>query len=244
MELTTAGRAFEREVRTSLYGLDQAVQHARAIERGEAGLLRVGITTSAWLHPLTTRVMRQFSAALPGVDLQIRQAGTPELIAAIRAGELDAGIVRGIPAADGLRVTVMGREMMWLAVPHGHRFDNGSAAVRLSDLAGEAFIGYPRAPGEGLLQDVIAACAQHGFAPRFRYEAPLMLSALAMVAAGLGVAIVPNAARAIRLEGVVYRKLRRGEIAPAAMSFVISESGSADTAVRALQELVGIAAER
>jgi DNA-binding transcriptional LysR family regulator len=244
MELTASGRAFQQHVRALLTGLDGAVQHARAIERGEIGLLRLGVTTSAWLHPLTTRILRRFGAALPGVSLQIKQAGTPQLTAAMRGGDLDAAIVRGVPAGDGLQIRVLAKEPLWLAAPRARKIADGTTGVALSELVDQDFIGYPRAPGEGIYQDVIAACERRGFTPRFRYEAPQMLSALAMVAAGLGLAIVPNAARAIKLNGLAYQKLRAGEVAAAALSLATPKSKQPDAPVRELQQIAASESSR
>jgi DNA-binding transcriptional LysR family regulator len=106
--------------------------------------------------------------------------------------------------------------------------------LTLRDLAGEIFILYRRPLGPGLYDAIIAACQRAGFSPQIGQEAPRMLATLSLVAAGLGVTLVPASMRRLRVEGVVYRPLdrtagliaplnfayRRGETAPAARRFI------------------------
>ena len=76
--------------------------------------------------------------------------------------------------------------------------------IALSELAEESFILYRRHNGPGLYDAVISACAAAGFSPRMAQEAPRMLSTLSLVAAGLGVSLVPASLRRVNIEGVVY----------------------------------------
>ena len=81
--------------------------------------------------------------------------------------------------------------------------------MALPALAAETLILYRRPLGPGLHDAIVAACQRAGFSPTIGQEAPRMLATLSLVAAGLGVTLVPESMRQLQTEGVVYRRARR-----------------------------------
>jgi DNA-binding transcriptional LysR family regulator len=237
VELTPAGEALLAEARIVLNGAEHAITAARRAARGEAGRLGLGFTSSASFHPLVPRVIREFRAASPLVSLTLEEAGTAELVDGLRAGRIDAAFVRSPigPAVD-LAIRAVLEEEMVAVLPAGHRLAGGAAAPRLPLIAlqGETFILYRRPLGPGLYDAIIAACQRAGYSPRIGQEAPRMLATLSLVAAGLGVTLIPASMQRIGMEGVAYRRIerkaglvaplnlacRRGETAPAARRFL------------------------
>ena len=98
------------------------------------------------------------------------------------------------------------REMA-AALPARHRLTR-RPHLTLKDLAAETFILYRRPDGRGLYDVIIAACAEAGFSPHVGQEAPRIVSTLNLVAAGLGVTIVPASLSRLPLDGVSYRPLK------------------------------------
>lgn len=99
---------------------------------------------------------------------------------------------------------------MVVALPSNHMVAQSTApdsVVMLNTLAPENFIVYRRPAGPGLYDEIIAACHMEGFSPRIGQEAPRIVSTLNLVAAGLGIAIVPDSLRRMRMDGVTYRHL-------------------------------------
>lgn len=92
------------------------------------------------------------------------------------------------------------------ALPVRHRLARRPRFV-LRDLAEETFILYRRPDGRGLYDVIIAACAEAGFSPHVGQDAPRIVSTLNLVAAGLGITIVPASLSRLPLEGVRYRPL-------------------------------------
>jgi DNA-binding transcriptional LysR family regulator len=237
VELTPAGEALLAEARIVLNGAEHAITAARRAARGEAGRLGLGFTSSASFHPLVPRLIREFRAASPLVSLTLEEAGTAELVDGLRAERIDAAFVRSPigPAAD-LTIRAVLEEEMVAVLPAGHRLAAGAAAARLSLIAleGETFILYRRPLGPGLYDAIIAACQRAGYSPRIGQEAPRMLATLSLVAAGLGVTLIPASMQRIGMEGLAYRAIqrkaglvaplnlacRRGETAPAARRFL------------------------
>ena len=230
VELTDAGRALLDEARAILARTDAARTAVRRAARGEAGRLRIGLTNSACFHPAPPAAIRVFAVAAPQVGLSFEIASTPALIERLEAGEVDVAFVRTAAARQPvLSLRRLAEEPMIAALPAGHALADDDA-VALADLAGETFVGYPRAEGAGLYDAVIAACHGAGFSPRIGFEAPQMIATLSLVGAGLGVSIVPDSLRRMQLDGVAYRPLNRA--APTAELNLAFRAAGASAAVR------------
>jgi DNA-binding transcriptional LysR family regulator len=253
VELTQAGRALLGEAETILRQVDHAISAARRTARGEAGRIGLGFTSSASFHPFVPRAIRDYREAHPLVALNLEESGTGELVDALLAERLDAAFVRSpIGVAEGIAVHSLLEEAMVAALPAGHALLSGPAdrPLNLEALAPETFILYRRPLGPGLYDAIIAACQRAGYSPRIGQEAPRMLASLSLVAAGLGVSLVPQSMRRLRVSGVAYRPLdtaaglvaplnlayRRGETSPAVQRFIAlvrrAQSASSATPTR------------
>jgi DNA-binding transcriptional LysR family regulator len=210
VELTEAGRVFLTEARAVLARVDYAVEAAQRTARGEQGALAVGFTSSAAFHPFIPAVVRAFRERAPKVDLMLEESSTRELIGALQAGHLDVAFIR-VPSGniDGLTIEALLDEPMLVALPAHHPLLRGGRrkTLALADLANETFILYRRPTGPGLYDAIITACRSAGFSPSVGQEAPRMLSTLSLVAAGLGVSIVPESMRRLNAEGITYLAL-------------------------------------
>ena len=236
VELTPAGEVLLAETRTILRQIEHAVMTVQRTARGEAGRIGLGFTSSASFHPFVPQVIRAYREAQPLVAFNLEESGTTELVEALLAGRLDAAFVRSpILAHAGLAVHPVLDEPMVVALPQGHglAYSLGSP-LALAELAAETFVLYRRPVGPGLHDAIIAACDRAGFSPTIGQETPRMLSTLSLVAAGLGVTLVPESMSRLAAGGVAYRALaasaglsaplnlahRRGEPAAAVRRFV------------------------
>jgi DNA-binding transcriptional LysR family regulator len=222
VEPTDAGRALLVEARAVLARVAEAEAAVTRTARGEAGRIRVGFTNSACFHPLTAAAIRRFRAAAPQVGLSFEQAGTAALIEALQSGAIDVAFIRtAATRPHGLALHMLAEEAMIVALPVSHPLAGGDGALALADLATETFIGYPRAEGAGLYDAIIAACHAEGFSPRIGHETPQMIATLSLVAAGLGVSIVPASLRRMRLDGVAWRDLSAAAPPHAQLNFAL-----------------------
>jgi DNA-binding transcriptional LysR family regulator len=244
VELTDAGAAFLERARAILDQVDRAFATTRRTARGEQGRVVVGFTSSAPFHPFVPRVIRAFREMSPLVSLMLEESGSSELVHGLNNEDVDAAFIRS-PLADvvGLTVRPLLEEKMIVALPTGHPLAKGARAdagrnraapLELSALAKETFILYKRPGGPGLYDAIITACRGAGFSPIVGQEAPRIISTLNLVAAGLGVSLVPESLRRLQMDGVVYRRLadnarlvaplilacRRGENAAAVQRFI------------------------
>jgi DNA-binding transcriptional LysR family regulator len=216
MRVTEAGRAVIEEAQAILERAARLPDLAARAARGERGRLAVGYTSSGAFHPFVAQQIRAFRAASPGVVLALAEDGTPELVRGLEEERLDAAFVRsGGTHGPGLRVELLLEEPMVAAAPTGHALSE-TPAVELRALAAETFVFYRRPTGPGLHDAIVAACLRAGFSPTVGQEAPRMASTLGLVAAGLGVSIVPASMQRMNVEGVAFVPFRGdpGLVAP------------------------------
>jgi DNA-binding transcriptional LysR family regulator len=108
------------------------------------------------------------------------------------------------PADAALAYTPLTWEPLVAALPSTRRWP---ARVELAALAPEAFVVFPRATGAWLYDTIVGFCQRAGFVPRIEQEAIQMQTIVSLVAAGMGVALVPASLHHLRRTGVVYRPL-------------------------------------
>ena len=184
------------------------------------------------------RIIRAYREAFPLVALTLEEGGTTELIDDLRNERIDAAFIRtAIADQEGLVVSTLLREAMVLALPRGHALARREGALALRALAGETFIVYRRRNGPGLYDAILSACNAAGFSPRVGQEAPRIVSTLNLVAAGLGISLVPESLQRMRMDGVVFRRLT-GAAQPKAPLYLASRRGEISAAVRKFLELV------
>jgi DNA-binding transcriptional LysR family regulator len=175
------------------------------------------------------------------VSLTLDEGGTTDLIDDLRSERIDAAFIRtAITNQEGLVVSTLLQEAMVLALPRGHalaRQGNASKGLALKALAAETFIVYRRRSGPGLYDAILSACNSAGFSPRIGQEAPRIVSTLNLVAAGLGISLVPESLQLMRMDGVVFRRLI-GASQPMAPLYLAARRGETSTAVRKFLELV------
>jgi DNA-binding transcriptional LysR family regulator len=235
VELTAAGKALFAEAKAMLMHLDRALETTRRAARGEQGRLCVGIAPTAPFNPLVPKAIRSFSETFPLVSLVLEEGLSNEIVARFNNDQMDVAFVRAAQIhAEGVIVTPLQEEPIVAALPRHHPLarTGRSKAVPLKGLASDPFI-LIGPPGTGLHDETIAACRAAGFVPRLGQPAPRITSALSLVAAGLGIAMVPSTMQSVRMAGVVYRRLqgtgpkavlglasRRGDPSPVLRQFV------------------------
>jgi DNA-binding transcriptional LysR family regulator len=247
VDLTDAGAAFLDRARAILDQVERACATTRRTARGEQGRVVVGFTSSAPFHPFVPRVIRAFREMSPLVSLVLEESGSSELVQGLNNEEIDAAFIRS-PVADvvGLTVRPLLEEKMLVALPTGHALAKGAAnrapPLPLAALANETFILYKRPGGPGLYDTIITACRGAGFSPRVGQEAPRIISTLNLVAAGLGVSVVPESLRRLQMDGVVYRRLADNSQLTAPLILACRGGGNA-AAVQRFVDLVQSTAE-
>lgn len=205
VSLTPAGEFFHREVRRILGDLDSCVLGTRSIADGSRGLLRVGFTgTSAFTQ--LARLSLMIRSALPGVVLDVQaDLLTPAQVERLLDGRLDLGVLRGPVAEPGIETRTLLQERLVLALPADHRLVP-EAALEVIDVSADEFVAYADARS-AVNEAVVSSCRRAGFSPQVTHRAAGTAALLALVAANLGVALVPESVRSMQLDGVVFRDI-------------------------------------
>ncbi|MBS1694364.1 MAG: LysR family transcriptional regulator [Actinobacteria bacterium] len=206
VELTAAGRAFLRRTVAILDAVEDAAEQARRIGDGREGRLTVGCVGSA-TYSLLPRLVRQLRDTLPGVEVSVRgEMLAPAQIAALVAGDIDLALLRPPVEHPDVVFQTVRRDRLYAALPAGHRLADGGE-LGIAELRGEDFVAHA-GHGRSVMSTVVAAaCADAGFVPRVRHEVEETSTLVTLVAAGLGVAIVPAPTAELDIAGVRYRPL-------------------------------------
>ncbi len=205
VRLTAAGESLLADARRVLAGVESAALSAQRAARGEVGTLSIGFVASA-TYEILPDVLRRFRERHPEVALLLSELNAAEQAQALREGAINVGFARPAIREAGWVVEPVAQEPFVAALPERHPLA-GVGAVSLAGLAGEPFILFPSDPKPSYADLVQALCAQAGFAPSVAQEVREMQTAISLVAAGMGVALVPASVQNLRRRGVVYRPL-------------------------------------
>jgi len=204
IELTDAGKLLLEEARVILKQVESAKTGVQRRARGETGQLIVASGVAIYLHPLIPAIIREYGLKYPDVVVAPQTNYSALLTARLRAGKVDIAFIwRPVGDSDGLAIEPLEDEDLVVVLPAGHRLSN-SASVPLATLAEERFILFPRDLAPDPYDSLIAACRRAGFSPALGQEAPEIVSAIPLVAAGLGISIVPRSTSQIMADGVSY----------------------------------------
>lgn len=206
VRLSAAGAVFLEDARRILAASHAAAARARAVAEGEAGTLRLGLLDATAWGGEVPALLARFRAAHPEVRLELSATNTIAQLAALQAGELDAGFLyRQGELPPGLARRPIREDALVAALPRGHRLAAGRRALRPMDLAGEPFVWFPRAVAPAYFDRAMAAFAAVGLVPRVVQEGASDSVMLSLVSAGVGVSLVNSVARWRRPDGVVLR---------------------------------------
>ncbi|OKI89243.1 LysR family transcriptional regulator [Micromonospora sp. CB01531] len=201
--LTPAGRVFLDEARRLLTLAATAPLTARRVADGTAGSIRIGFTAVSALTVLG-RWIATAAEHLPGVDLVLSEMVTRVQLDAILAGELEVGLVREVPRSELLASRLVHTESLVLAAPRDHPLTRLGRSPRLADVAEHDVVTYSPSEAWYFYELVVAAFHQAGVAPRYVQHISQVHTLLSVVNAGLGVALVPRSASALRLENLAF----------------------------------------
>ena len=209
VELTEAGHALTRHAAGILARLDGAEQELGEIAGRRHGRLRFGSFPTA-LATLVPPAFAHFRRRHPDVTLTVIDDHLQRLLPRLAGGELDLALIyehEVLPEVE-LQRTVLLEDEFRVLLPARHRLSRRRRPLQLTDLAGEPWIG--GAPNSAWFRITGDACRQAGFTPQVGFASDDYTAVQALVAAGLGVSVVPGLAAAHPLPGLEVRTLASG----------------------------------
>jgi DNA-binding transcriptional LysR family regulator len=208
VELTETGIALRSDARAILDRVERSRETIRNLASGMTGHLRIGFTPASSLLRFFPKLISAFRSQRPDVRVELQELSSLGQIEALRAREIDVGIVRrpmSLVASD-LSLLKLLTDTLVVAMRRGHRLGHRSK-LSIADLRHEAFIFYPREAGVGIYEQVIALCARSGFSPNIVQEAREASTLIGLASTGLGVAVVPSGLQHIKLPHVLFKPL-------------------------------------
>jgi DNA-binding transcriptional LysR family regulator len=232
--LTPAGSLLLSEGRRLLAQAERTADQVRRAGLGLVGRISVAAIGSA-TYDVIPRLVREHRKRFPDVEVLLREMSTPAQVHALRDGEIDVGFLRLPADIDELVTYVVREERMALMLPESHPLA-GLGEVPLRALARERLIVFPAAPRPSWADTVVAACREAGFEPNVAQEAMESATVVSFVAAGIGVAPVPEGLLMLARPGVVCRLV--APPAPVTRLAVVHRGGDLLPAVAALLEVI------
>lgn len=204
--LTHAGTAFLLEARRVLRLAETAAVNARRIAQGDAGRVAIGFTAASG-YSILPKLIQLARAELPNVDLTLREMVTQEQVEALIDGRIDIGLLR--PPVNRLEFDTarLTNESLLAALPEGDP-RLAKDMLDLADFDGAPFIMYATEGAQYFHDILVSLFRSAGAAPVFVQHMSQIHSILALVHAGLGAALVPEAAVGLHFDAVHFRPVR------------------------------------
>jgi DNA-binding transcriptional LysR family regulator len=204
--LTSAGEAVLVQARLILHKLDQLPVIAQEAATGESGTLRVGFI-SLVAYELLPPMLRCLRTLKPRAEINLVEFLVMDQFSGILQDRMDVAILRPLYTDPAVETRVIHRAPFVVALPSGHPL-RVHERVSIHDLRGEEFITLPPSKtGPSFHEQIMRFCRIGGFEPTVVRDASDSQAMMGLIAAGMGIAIVPDLTRNLRTLGVEYRPL-------------------------------------
>ena len=240
VSLTAAGRQFLADSRQILSQVEAAAVRAERLHAGETGELRIGFTSSAPFIRAISDSLSLFRQRYPDVHLQTLEINTRAQIAPLNEGSLDIGLMRNTPLPDTLAWRLILREPLMAMVHQAHPLASRQR-ISLRALADEPFVFFDPHVGTGLYDDIVGLLRRYGIKPHITQEVGEAMTIIGLVAAGLGVSILPASFQRVRLEEMRWIEIEEPD-AVSEMWLVWSKHQEKSAACERFIALIGEAA--
>jgi DNA-binding transcriptional LysR family regulator len=204
--LTAAGTMLRERATATMARVADDLEQTRRVARGEEGRLTVGFSGSVMFTELPAAI-QQYRRAYPRVEVQLREMWTSEQLTALADGSIDVGFLRDGERRPELAITPLLREPFHVVLPADHTLRR-RRTVDPASLEGEPFVLFSRRMGNLAYDRTMRCCLDAGFLPTIVQEAPQFPTLIRLVAAGLGISLVPTCVATVAFPGAIYRPIR------------------------------------
>jgi DNA-binding transcriptional LysR family regulator len=173
--------------------------------------MSIGFVAST-LYGMLPKIIRNFRSQYSLIELKLHEMTTMEQIQALKEGIIDVGFGRIRHQDQNVRRIVLREERLMVAVPAGHPLTQSGGAAGLKDLVAEKLIIFPKAPRPSFADQVLEAFRDRGLLPEKVLEVRELQIAIGLVAAGEGIAIVPNSLHGLQRSDVDYVELNEHNV--------------------------------
>jgi len=217
--LTEPGRYLYEQARQMLARAEEISLMTKRIAKGTVSRFSIGFVAST-LYDQLPDLIRRFREAAPGVDVALNELMTLEQTAALKDGRIDIGFGRLRFDDDQLVREVIRDEPLVVAVPCGHALLSKAKSLKLRQTVDQPLIVYPKAPRPSYADQVLSFYRDQGLEPKVDFEVRELQTALGLVAAGVGICLVPASVKKLGRDDIAYIKLDEPKVSsPIVMSY-------------------------
>lgn len=244
LALTRAGAFFYEQSTQILARVQELTVATRRLGMGQRRWIGVGFVPTM-LYGVLPDIIHRFMAENPDVDINLTELTTIQQVEALRAGRIDVGFARLNLEGEGLDYTLIHQDPLVAAVPANSPLADPGFTLTLSDLARHTLILYPAQPRPSFADQVLAQFRAREIPVTSSFEANGVQTAIGLVAAGVGITVVPSSVQRLRRDDVVYRKISDSNLASPILMVTRSGDASPDLAklCRAVKEAPAPAVE-
>lgn len=233
LKLTEPGRFFYSHATRLLEQAAQATRATRRVARMERRLV-IGFVAST-MYGALPRLVRLFRGALPQVEIALEEMSTLDQIEALKSGRIDVGFGRIRLDDASIKREVLREERLVAAIPAEHNLAIPGKPLILAALESQDILVYPRKPRPSYADQVLSLFRDQGLQPAAVHEVQEIQTALGLVAAGMGICVVPEGVSRLRPDEVIYRALSDPQaVSPIIMSTRLHDQNEDIATLRAL----------
>jgi len=234
LELTEAGRFFYGHAVQLLAQGAEVVSMTRRIGKIERKFA-IGFVGST-LFGFLPEVVRRFKAAHPTTEVTLQEMTTMEQIRGLKEGRIDVGIGRIRHEDPNIRRILLREETLCAALPMGHPLSSLDRGLYLRELVKDTLIVFPKSPRPSYADQVLAAFHDRGLEPLHTLEVKELQVALGLVAAGMGVSVVPKSVLGLKRSDVCYKRMDEANLTSPIIMSIRALDKSED--IRSMLDLV------
>ncbi|KKZ98848.1 hypothetical protein B4147_3431 [Bacillus wiedmannii] len=205
VELTEAGEMFLKEVKKAFEQIDKAVEVAQSAQRGEVGSLSIGFVGAA-IYDILPSIVREYRKKFPRVSVALHELSTPDQVHALHDNRIDIGFLRPPIPTQLLELEPIQKLSCTLCLPKAHPLAE-KGEIHIEDLRDEPFVFITRPVWPALYDTILSLCRDVGFSPHIVQEATEYQTVMGLVAAGIGITVIPVSANKLYKTEVVYKEL-------------------------------------
>ncbi len=203
--LTEAGEHLVIQAKEILRLSGNLQAELRDIEQGKRGELRIGFTTTGLFVDELSQPLKTYRRHYPDVRISLSEMYSRQQFDALLQQEIDIGYVRLTPGTrqDGLDIRILRRDRLCVVLPEDHPQATADS-LPIATMRNASFIFYPETSGAAVPALVRRLCQRAGFTPTVVQEAAEVLTHIGLVAAGVGISVLPRPVDSLRPGGVVF----------------------------------------
>jgi len=207
VRITSAGKHFLEAAKRCISNLDKEIEFTQRIAHGKEGTISIGFSGTMSFHLIPT-IVKDFKQHNPGIDIRLQQLTTYDQLVGLIHGTIDIGFLVS-PVTDKKIYSIdILEERFVVCLPKGHHLADVGQVIDVSKLYDENWVMTPRGAGHGYFDAIISLCKEHGFMPNIIQTAQEQQTLVALVAADIGITLLPCSAKYIKNDHVVYKEIK------------------------------------